>query len=194
MNSVGGEGSNQGGSLEEKTSYEADRKETKTVKARGEINRMTVSVAIDADLDAEALSQVQDIVSNAIGYDTDRGDSISVVAMNFDSNNDEQTAASIKEEMTQAMKTVGISVGGILILIAAILVFMLIKKKKAETYSELDDNEQLDMINKKIQEIEKARNPEEATEQNITLEEEVKQFAVANKDKVKDLINNWLNE
>jgi hypothetical protein len=71
---------------------------------------------------------------------------------------------------------------------------MLIKKKKAETYSELDDNEQLDMINKKIQEIEKARNPEEATEQNITLEEEVKQFAVANKDKVKDLINNWLNE
>ncbi|WP_071119219.1 flagellar basal-body MS-ring/collar protein FliF [Romboutsia timonensis] len=194
MNTVGGNESNSNESKEEKIEYETGRVESKTIKAQGEINKITASVAINGNLDNKTIKKVEDIVSNVIGLDEKRGDSISVVGMKFDTlaNDDDLNA---KDEINNVMKIVGYVVGILLLLILAILVYMYIKKKKNSDFVEddYDDSEHLDIINQKIQEMEKTRSTEDE-EESISLEEEVRQYASENKEQVTDLIRNWLSE
>lgn len=195
MNTVGGNESNSNESKEEKIEYETGRVESKTIKAQGEINKITASVAINGNLDNKTIKKVEDIVSNVIGLNEKRGDSISVVGMKFDTlaNDDDLNA---KDEINNVMKIVGYVVGILLLLILAILVYMYIKKKKNSDFIEddYDDSEHLDIINQKIQEMEKTRSTEDEEEESISLEEEVRQYASENKEQVTDLIRNWLSE
>lgn len=195
MNTVGGNESNSNESKEEKIEYETGRVESKTIKAQGEINKITASVAINGNLDNKTIKKVEDIVSNVIGLNEKRGDSISVVGMKFDTlaNDDDLNA---KDEINNVMKIVGYVVGILLLLILAILVYMYIKKKKNSDFVEddYDDSEHLDIINQKIQEMEKTRSTEDEEEESISLEEEVRQYASENKEQVTDLIRNWLSE
>lgn len=195
MNTVGGNESNSNESKEEKIEYETGRVESKTIKAQGEINKITASVAINGNLDNKTIKKVEDIVSNVIGLDEKRGDSISVVGMKFDTlDNDDDLNAN--DEINNVMKIVGYVVGILLLLILAILVYMYIKKKKNSDFVEddYDDSEHLDIINQKIQEMEKTRSTEDEEEESISLEEEVRQYASENKEQVTDLIRNWLSE
>lgn len=195
MNTVGGNEANLNESKEEKIEYETGRVESKTIKAQGEINKITASVAINGNLDNKTIKKVEDIVSNIIGVDKKRGDSISVVGMKFDTlANDDDLAA--KDEINNVMKIVAYVVGILLLLILAILVYMYIKKKKNldSVEDDYDDSEHLDIINQKIQEMEQTRSTEDEEEDSISLEEEVRLFASENKDQVTDLIKSWLSE
>ena len=194
MNTVGGNESNSNESKEEKIEYETGRVESKTIKAQGEINKITASVAINGNLDNKTIKKVEDIVSNIIGVDKKRGDSISVVGMKFDTlaNEDDLNA---KGEINNVMKIVGCVVGILLLLILVILIYMYIKKKNLDfVEDDYDDSEHLDIINQKIQEMEQTRSTEDEEEDNISLEEEVRLFAAENKDQVTDLIKSWLSE
>ena len=196
MNNVGGSQQNLNENKEENIEYETGRVESKTIKAQGEINRITMSVAIDGQLSNKQITKVEDIVSNAIGFDNERGDSVSVVSMKFGSIAGADEALSAKEEMNRIMKMVAYVVGALLLSIFGILIYLYIKKNKKDSNieQEFDDSEHLDMINQKIQEMEKARSSEDKGESSISLEEEVRLFASENKDQVTDLIKNWLSE
>ena len=196
MNNVGGSQQNSNENKEENIEYETGRIESKTIKAQGEINRITMSVAIDGQLSNKQITQVEDIVSNAIGFDNERGDSVSVVSMKFGSLAVDDEVLSAKEEMNRIMKMVAYVVGALLLSIFVILIYLYIKKNKKDSNIEqdFDDSEHLDMINQKIQEMEKARSSEDEGETSISLEEEVRLFASENKDQVTDLIKNWLSE
>ena len=52
--------------------YETGRTESKTIKAQGEINKITASVAINGNLNNKTLQQVEDIVLNMKQYDSAR--------------------------------------------------------------------------------------------------------------------------
>lgn len=197
MNAVTGNDEDSTESKQESIEYETGRTESKTIKAQGEINKVTASVAINGDLANNTIKKVEDIVSNVIGVDEARGDSISVVAMQFDNleNNDDGLVA-IKDEINNVMKIAAYVVGILLLLIFAILIYMYIKKKKNLNVIEedFDDSQHLDIINQKIQEMEQTRSNEDDEDGNITLEEEVRLFASENKDQVTDLIKSWLSE
>lgn len=198
MNSLGGTQQNSNESEEERIEYETGKLESKTIKAQGEINRITVSVAIDAELDNRTIGNVQEIVYNAVGFNEARGDSVSVVGMKFGSLSGEDEASKIKEEINSIMKIAAYVVGALLLAIFAVLIYMYIKKKNKKESSdeyEFDDSEHLDMINQKIQEMEETLiSEDEEDDDGISLEEEVRLFASQNKDQVKDLIKTWLSE
>ena len=191
MNTVGGNDTNLNTSREESIEYETGRTESKTIKAQGEINKITASVAINGNLNNKTLQQVEDIVSNIIGVDENRGDSISVVGMPFDTLANEDDNLAVKDDINKVMKIVAVVVGILLLLIVGIVVYMYMKKKNSEDF---DDSEHLDIINQKIQEMEKTRSTEDEEEESISLEEEVRQYASENKEQVTDLIRNWLSE
>lgn len=194
MNTVGGNESNSNESKEEKIEYETGRVESKTIKAQGEINKITASVAINGNLDNKTIKKVEDIVSNIIGVDENRGDSISVVGMPFDTLANEDDNLAVKDDINKVMKIVAVVVGILLLLIVGIVVYMYMKKKNSDIVEEdFDDSEHLDIINQKIQEMEKTRSTEDE-EESISLEEEVRQYASENKEQVTDLIRNWLSE
>lgn len=196
MNNVGG--NNQGliENSQESIEYETGRTESKTIKAQGEINKVTASVAINGDLDNNTIRKVEDIVSNVIGVDNTRGDSISVVGMKFDNLNNGDESLAAKEEINNIMKILAFVVPILLLLIIGIVAYMYIKKKKNlnSVEEDFDDSQHLDIINQKIQEIEQTRTNEADEDGSITLEEEVRLFASENKDQVTDLIRHWLSD
>ena len=186
-------------SKEEKTEYDTGRVETKTIKAQGELNRVTASVAIDGQLSRVVTNNVEKMVSDAIGFQEGRGDSVSVVAMQFNANSmspEEEAAMKEKEEANKILKTVGYIVGVLILLIAIGLIIMFVmKKKSSKNEMQFDDESELDALNQKLEEIEKNRVQYiEDSEETLTLEEEVKIYASDNPDQVRDLIKSWLNE
>jgi flagellar M-ring protein FliF len=70
----------------EDTTYENSRTTTVKVKTPGEVRRLTVAVMIDpgtAGLPQPQIARLQRLVENAVGADSERGDSVVVEAMKF---------------------------------------------------------------------------------------------------------------
>ena len=70
----------------EDTTYENSRTTTVKVKNPGEVRRLTVAVMVDpgsTGLPAPQVARLQRLVENAVGFDSERGDSVVVEAMKF---------------------------------------------------------------------------------------------------------------
>ncbi|MGL5756422.1 MAG: flagellar basal-body MS-ring/collar protein FliF [Paraclostridium sp.] len=205
MSNVNESGAGQNENTEENIEYQTGKTETKTIKSKGEINKLTASVAINGQLTDDVIRNVQAMVGNAIGIDDKRGDNVKVVAMGFDSEKkDTSTFGVIKDAISKdkSMSTILIVVAVIfvlaVILLIAALIHMLLKKKKDKSV-DLDyvgEEDEVELINKRLEEIEQNRlnSDEEEDEESISLEDEVKKFAADNPDQVTDLVNSWLNE
>lgn len=187
-------------SKEEKKEYQVGKTETKTIKAQGELNKITASVAIDGDLDAGAIKNVKDMVANTIGMEKNRGDDVTVVGMNFNTDyaksNNPLDAIKEDEGLVKVLKTTAYIVGAILLFIVIALITMFIlKKRKRNKEDVFDDESEIDLINQKLEEMEKNRsNNIEQDEESVTLEEEVRIYASENPEQVTELIKSWLNE
>lgn len=199
-NNMNNEGNNQTGtteSKEENIEYEVGKVETKTIKAQGEVNKITASVAIDGDLANATIKDVKNMVANAIGMEADRGDDVAVVAMKFGVNAEDNAINAIKEDegINKVLKMTAYIVAGLLVLIVILLVTMFILNKKKKSIEEFDEEAEIDLINQKLEEMEKTRATNiEDEQEDITLEEEVRKYASDNPDQVTELINSWLNE
>ena len=70
----------------EDTTYENSRTSTVTVRGPGRVKRLTVAVMIDpgtAGLPPPQVARLQRLVENAVGFDSERGDSVAIEAMRF---------------------------------------------------------------------------------------------------------------
>lgn len=116
------------------TNYEIDKTTKKTIGGGGRVNRLTVSVVVDnktvEGVDAartpEEIKQIQDLVSGAVGFDQNRGDSVVVQTMPFDkpaaiADNPKGFFENNKSLVSSAMKY------GALILIAGLIFFFVIR-------------------------------------------------------------------
>lgn len=198
-NNMNNEGNNKTGttkSKEENIEYEVGKTETKTIKAQGEVNKITASVAIDGDLANATIKNVKDMVANAIGMDASRGDDVAVVSMKFGSKAGDDAANALEDEgINKVIKMTAYVVGGILVLIVILLVTMFILNKKKKSIEEFDEEAEIDLINQKLEEMEKTRLTNiEDEQEDLTLEEEVRKYASENPDQVTELVKSWLNE
>lgn len=196
MNNMGNAKKDLNESKEEDIEYEVGKVETKTVTAQGEVKRITASVAIDGAVGAGVIKKVEDMVANTIGMEDKRGDDVAVVAMDFGQN--DKDALDKDKEVAKVLKTTGYIVAGLLalIVIALITMFIIKKRKESNIEDEVDVDDDLDLINKKLEEMERNRQNGifEDEEENVTLEEEVRNYASENPEKVTELINSWLND
>lgn len=184
--------------------YKTGKTETKVIKAKGGINRITASVAINGTLTSAELRNVEGMVANAVGMQPKRGDSVKVVSMGFGSKDEDTSTFGVIKSAISKDKSLGrvLIIAGvlsviILLLIIGTIIYMIIKKKKASSELDyIDEEDEIELINKKLEELEQNRlnSNEEEDEENISLEDEVKQFAADNPDQVTDLVNSWLNE
>lgn len=71
--------------------------ETKTtIKAPGKVKKITTSVIYDGNLTEGDITKIQNIVATATGYDSERGDLISVEGISFDKSYQEQIAQELE--------------------------------------------------------------------------------------------------
>jgi flagellar M-ring protein FliF len=123
----------------EQIDYQNSRTRTTLVRDSGTIKRLTVAVLVDgvyaqaADgkanytpRAAEEINQIQSLVQNAMGFDSDRGDSVQVVNMRFAAAETEEIAASAlplgleKDDLIDLAKLLVLGLIGVLALLLVV--------------------------------------------------------------------------
>ncbi|SDN58723.1 flagellar M-ring protein FliF [Klenkia soli] len=137
------------------TNNPIDTTVTNTVSAPGQVERLTVAVAVNsADGTVVPNGTIQDLVSQAVSLDPARGDLITVSSMAFNTTAAESAqadlaaadAAAQSEQMWSLVKT-GVIVGGLLLVV--LLVWLRNRKKKGdldEDYEAYDDELDVDPL------------------------------------------------
>lgn len=180
-------------SKEEQIEYEVGKTETKTITTSGEVKRITASVAIDGNFPEETVGNVEKMVASAIGMDMDRGDELSVVAMEFNAQSENifDNNGTTQEALKKRMINIAIIAGVILlVLIIAIIAYLIYrnKKNKPEEEDEIAVEDANDLIAKMAREKEIERTKE------FSLEDEIKIIASQSPEEVTKLIKTWLND
>jgi flagellar M-ring protein FliF len=115
------------------TNYEIDKTVKKTIGGGGRVNRLTVSVVVDhknvggteVARTADEIKQMQDLVSAAVGVDTNRGDSVVVQTMPFDKPEIEAGSTGWIIKNNQIIKPA--IKYGTLVLVALLILFFIIR-------------------------------------------------------------------
>lgn len=198
-NTIEDEGQQSGSSsTEQNTNYESGRKESQVIAAPGEVKRLTATVFVDGNLSNDLQTAIQNAVGTAIGFNTERGDEITVIGMVFD--------PLLKEEKDKELENIEnmfgsngsntllivIGVAILAILIAGVVIFILKKRKNAEV---VEEKSMLDVvIDDKINDVSTGIFDKEQRNEKIILEEEIKKYAQEKPEQVVDIIKSWLNE
>lgn len=191
--------------------YENGKTEAKSVKAPGEVKRITASVIIDGDLDTAKKNSITNIVNNAIGFNVDRGDAVTVEGLAFD-NTDMQNAQKAMDDLkkeAQKEKLMSlyryIIVGGVSLL--ALLIMLAALRRKNHPVEEMEPQFEAAIEPKGIdvvvgdEEVEDnhiefapINFDEDANSERVHIEKEIKKYAMEKPEQVLDIIKSWLVE
>lgn len=183
---------------EQKTNYDTGKTETKVISAPGEVKRMTASVIIDGDLQGGLQQTVQQAVESAIGFNTERGDQLSVVGLKFDPTAKAEQQKQLDEFNQQIQtekrnKIIMYSAIGAAVLIGIIVLIIILRKKKQdEEDRELDVMIGGDDYKDEVQMF-KNMNLDTTTEQEH-MENQIKDYAKEKPEQVADIVKSWLKE
>jgi flagellar M-ring protein FliF len=195
---------------ESTVNYEIPQTQETVVKAPGEIKRMTVSVIIDGDLNADEKSSIKDIVAAATGYSETRGDVINIAAYRFNTDvkdkaqKDLEAMNADKAQSENIKRIAAIAIAGVALFIALVLLLRLFKKKrkkKVAVNTGIADIENKPLIDVLVNDslIQKPR-PEyqpvlsEEEELDMSLEKELQGYANKKPDQVIEVIKSWLSD
>ncbi|MDP4143295.1 MAG: flagellar basal-body MS-ring/collar protein FliF [Bacillota bacterium] len=183
------------------TNYDVSSETTKTVKAPGDVRRMTASVVIDGNINANTQASVTNLLGGAIGFNAARGDTIDVEGMTFD-NTDQKNAQKALDEINkqlqqektmQLYKEIGIGAGAFVAFMIILVVLLRKRKKKAVAANE---NSQFDVVIDDTiepkEEIKFAPIEFETNDESTHIEKEVKKYASDKPEQVADIVKSWL--
>lgn len=173
---------------------------------------MTSSVVINGDLSAGDAKNIRKLIQGALGYDKQRGDTVSVQAVNF------ARAKSMKKTVAKkpAKKTNWVLIGALIaagVLTLGTIIFLVIRRRRRlaeeeEYYDDYDvdvtdEGEEEEEAKEVAEELdpeilaEKERQrKEEETKRKIaaSTEQKAKEYATKHPDVVADLISAWVKE
>jgi flagellar M-ring protein FliF len=201
--------SNSSQSSEYIKNYNVPEKKEVHVEAPGKIEKMTVSVVVDGSmgkLDESTKSTIRGLVSGAVGFTPERGDTIYVGSLDF-KNEDKVILNKAMEDMKKAeelakkekiVKQIGFGFAAILMLIILIVI---IKKKNKKEKDEFETINAANGINTVIGDNIEPK-PEqqfepinfEGDDEKSHIEKEVKKYAEDKPDQVAEIVKSWLAE
>jgi flagellar M-ring protein FliF len=185
------------------TNNEVGETTTYTVKAPGEVKRITTSIVYNGTLTPEMQGAIGNIVESATGFNAERGDMINVEGIAFDTTYQDQIQQEMEREQAllaeqeaarqKLLMYVGIPVGIILAVLLIVGIIMLSRRKRREDEIQLAGTG----INQSIplQEVVQEPTPiinlnsEESTE-----ERSIKDYAHKHPEKMTELLRAWIIE
>lgn len=217
VDNVTGDANNDNASYNRTVNNELNTETTKVINAPGSINRMTSSVVINGDLSAGDARNIRKLIQGALGYDKQRGDTVSVQAVNF------ARAKSTKKKTVArkpVKKTNWVLIGALIaagVLTLGTIIFLVIRRRRrlAEEEEEYyDDDYDVDVTDEGEEEEEEEAeeaaeelDPEILAEQErqrkeaetkrklaVSTEQKAKEYATKHPDVVADLISAWVKE
>ncbi len=163
--------------------------------APGSVKRLSVAVVVDKEIDSKQQKVIEDVVKSATGFDSQRGDQISVAGMAFNTAyQDEMKSAIAKEEKQQQMMVyIGLAVLALLV-IGGVVASIMVKKRRPGQVS----GEQLTLRPLPVEgitdllAIKQELSPEEKERQVI--KDQVEKVAKEHPDDIAQLLRTWLAE
>ena len=172
------------------TNYEITTHKSDQVYTPGSIRRLTASVLIDDEIDEAGLADWREIVSSAIGFNEQRGDSLVVKSMRFSTAFADAIAAEMRQERMVRVVSGSILAFIILLLLAALILWWLRKRRASRIVTEGQEE------GKRVPTIqEMLTSPDLLAFQGelAVLEEQLKAYARNNPGEVANLVNEWLS-
>jgi len=175
--------------------YELDKMSEKEVYAPGRVISLSTAVAVNGDLPADAEMRIKDTVSAAIGFNSQRGDTINMLSTEFDQTEmeamqaelDQVTAAEKKQQNLENYFSWGLK--GFGLLIALILGLMLIRALRSLARDNadflIDQPATVRTLEEQMQKGKKASAP-------FSEDEEIRNITKDQPDVAAQIINNWL--
>jgi flagellar M-ring protein FliF len=183
------------------TNYELSQSTTKTVKAPGQVNKITTSIIYDGNLTAEQKSSIQNLVATATGYDANRGDLINIEGVIFDTsyqdavNGTDGTSASTS--FFDKYKIFIFIGGGVLALALLLLALRLVlgkKKKEGKSKMSADTPINVGANIDIIDEIYRKKIESTFEVKENKKEKQVKDYVQEHPEIAADLIKAWLKD
>lgn len=199
--------------------YDVSKTDSKTIKAPGEVKRLTTSVVIDGNLDNATKASVQNMVASAVGFDGTRGDTVDVESMAFDTtlqDNAKKDLDAINKSIEQEKRTkiytmIGVAVGVLLVLGAIVIT---LRRRRNESDEILPKGIDITIGNESdlTQPLAQIQGLEDAGASSIQkklkfkpidldvenekthIENEIRKYASNKPDQVADIVKSWLSE
>jgi flagellar M-ring protein FliF len=180
--------------------YEISKIEESIITAPGGINKITTSVVLDGNLDEATRASVNNLVASTIGYSEDRGDSISIEGLSF--NTEGKKAAEqalldidIADKLANKKALYTRIAFGVLGIILFIILLVVIRKSSKNTEKASRGTDSL------IGDSVMPKQPEyfepiefDTNNKKSNMEKQVKKYAEDKPEQVADIIKSWLTE
>lgn len=187
--------------------YDTSKVETNTTVSPGSVKRMTVSVVLDGNVNQQTQASVNNIVTQAVGLDAQRGDTLSIEGLKFDTslqNSAQKAIDQMNQEAQQKQRNqmiLAAVIGGIVLLAFIIGLILFRKKKKKNAEEVIEEGQNIDaVISDDTEELIKPKaaafDPidfDSETESNH-IEKEIRKYASTKPEQVADVVKAWLNE
>ena len=177
------------------SNYDVDKTTENRLQNPGSVKRMSVAVVFNGEVDQKKQKSIEDVVTNAAGIDQQRGDSISVVAMPFNTKYaDEVKSAMAKAEQMKQLETYGGL--GLAILVVAIIAFVVYRRRKTEDIVTEEEIFPVDVneLDGFIDNLPKERELTAEEKEKLMAKEQVEKVATQNPADVAALLKTWLTE
>lgn len=184
---------------EQITNYQPDTYNETIIKSPGDVKRLSVALVIneaalgvtgDFEIIEQQLAQVQNLIASAIGYDSTRGDQITVSSMTFDSSFQDllvEEPMQTESIFDQVNPLVLIGIAAALIFLLAL--FLIIRRRRSERLAQIDD--QIDAEEKTAEIIEKTQPVEQAETKD---KQKLRRLAKEKPGDVAEILKLWLKE
>jgi len=185
--------------------YDTSKTNTKTVTAPGDLNRLTVSVVVDGKVSTTTQTSINNIVSQAVGINPQRGDTVSIEGLRFDTSlqnaaTKAQAAMNTAQQQQQKNNMIrNIIIGSVIGVIAIIgFIIFMVKRRKNNQEDEYDD-EYEDGLDEVIGDDAKPTKPVkyppiefEGHNEKSHMETEIKEYATHKPEQVADVVKSWI--
>ncbi|MBQ2615454.1 MAG: flagellar M-ring protein FliF, partial [Synergistaceae bacterium] len=175
------------------TNYEITTRKGDQVVTPGGVRRLSASVLIDDkynEITEERLEALQEVISSAIGFNKDRGDSLVVHAMRFSTAFADSMAEQLRQDRMWKM-IYGSIAAAIVLLIVLGAFYAWVRAKRARLAVE-----EIEAEGKKVPTIqEMLTSPDLLAFQGemAVLEEQLKAYAKSHPEEIATLVNEWLS-
>lgn len=205
VSNVTGDNNDTGASYSRTVNNELDTDVTKQVNAPGSVRRLTTSVVISGDINANQQAQIKDIVQSAIGYSKARGDQVTVQSIEPEVTESKTTKVDKPAKNNVPWWYIALPLG--VIGIVGLIAFFIIRKQRRnndEDYYDddldvdvTDDSTQVQpIINEKPVQEEPLAKLEEKPEvkERQSKDKKAKNYAQDNPGVTAELLKAWMKE
>ncbi|MDT3699241.1 MAG: flagellar basal-body MS-ring/collar protein FliF [Thermincola sp.] len=184
------------------TNNEINLYETLQEVAPGSVKKLSVAVVIDKSLNSQEQKVIEDMVKSAVGFDTGRGDQISVAGMPFSTADEDAMNEAIAQAEKQRMMMIYGGIAVLAILVIGIVIGSIVVRKRRSKEFELPlteeqiNQEAATMMQIPIEREEPVAEPEISAEAKELMRrrEQVEKVAKEHPDDVAQLLRTWLAE